>query len=738
MPSVFYERSGDVGGGKETDALSRGSVSTPAANSKVRQEDKTGSSQKKRRLPIWEDGHSKQRTKKLDRHQNFHTSSTSADETNDNESKVEALDASLSNLHDYGQDSITIEIAPGKWNARMSILRGDQPNRRNSQNKKCCMGLLVYNIAKPSIREESAIYGKIQNGDVVVQVNDVIFRGMNCREAKQKMRDSVMVQKEVKLLRNCRQWMKTYPPSAAAAKQLASVPPSEKTAALEQIKDIISEETVMEKISNNKDVSKQVESDDSKEENVVESDSAPSEATKDSCVPASSSSASEDNRVLTDVDQIASLQVAPQVLSYEKDQPKVEFKTVEEECKNPLPHLSKNDIAENGSTMNKRSDYVEKKSCRLDEKYEETSFDGVPDSNTQLLEEEKQDIVKFTVCKKLSTIDVTSDETTGPILSEEPNNEDTIKEKGVNEGVDKNSLRKSSGEKTEEAGSSQKTLVDDEVKLSPAPSVAELRNDVDAGATVMREEIRNTEKEDTQENTGSENRSSVEHKKTELSDSSSDNGENSNKSGAVKPDLVFSNKLRERASMEETKSSRSSSGKRRSRSRSRQRDPDRTDVVDEEDEMKSRVLVIRTDKPLVTDYIYFLMKQLQPCRGAANSRTGVECKFCALDRHKFSLYPSKRSFASCLQNVFDHLKECKTCPKTITDSLELLKDKQLQQWTQRKPSDQAIFFDRVWARLQGDTETKQPSLPSSKKKKKNSLDSKIVSPTSRKRRDVEL
>ena len=124
----------------------------------------------------------------------------------------------------------------------------------------------------------------------------------------------------------------------------------------------------------------------------------------------------------------------------------------------------------------------------------------------------------------------------------------------------------------------------------------------------------------------------------------------------------------------------------------------------------NRPLVLPEDKPLVAEFLYTVIDQLQACRFTEADRNkrrlknigciGVECKHCArqVDSRKF-FWSSVSAVESNFVSVHTHVMECKKVPEELKDKLRELKMLRKDQTATLKSGSQKAFFARVWDRL---------------------------------------
>jgi hypothetical protein len=124
----------------------------------------------------------------------------------------------------------------------------------------------------------------------------------------------------------------------------------------------------------------------------------------------------------------------------------------------------------------------------------------------------------------------------------------------------------------------------------------------------------------------------------------------------------------------------------------------------------NRPLVLPEDKPLIAEFLYVVMDQLQPCRFTEADRNkrrlkdvgciGVECKHCAgqVDSRKF-FWSSVNAVESNFVSVHTHMMECKLVPDELKEQLGELKKLRKEQTAALPSGSQKNFFSRVWKRL---------------------------------------
>ena len=143
-------------------------------------------------------------------------------------------------------------------------------------------------------------------------------------------------------------------------------------------------------------------------------------------------------------------------------------------------------------------------------------------------------------------------------------------------------------------------------------------------------------------------------------------------------------------------------------------------------------LVIDEDRLLLTDYFYFLFKQLRLCRFTEQDRKtrggkrqtikigygGLQCVHCAgqPNPRKF-FWANVDRIANSFAEMPSHILKCRQCPVTIRDALLILKETHAGQMTSLPRGSQKVFLRRMWRRLHEndprDDETPEPARPTS-------------------------
>jgi len=123
-------------------------------------------------------------------------------------------------------------------------------------------------------------------------------------------------------------------------------------------------------------------------------------------------------------------------------------------------------------------------------------------------------------------------------------------------------------------------------------------------------------------------------------------------------------------------------------------------------------IVHAEDIEMIPPYVYFLMRQVEPClfteadRFVARSKgpvgyPGFQCRHCnghaGLGKY-FPVSSKSLSTNSTSQNIHAHLLKCRKCPEMVKDQLVQLKIEKSRQ-PRLEPGWRKVFFDKVWSRL---------------------------------------
>eukprot|EP00977_Amphora_coffeiformis_P010630 scaffold2501_cov174-Amphora_coffeaeformis.AAC.26 len=125
-------------------------------------------------------------------------------------------------------------------------------------------------------------------------------------------------------------------------------------------------------------------------------------------------------------------------------------------------------------------------------------------------------------------------------------------------------------------------------------------------------------------------------------------------------------------------------------------------------------LVIDEDRLLLTDYFYYLFKQLRLCRFTETDRKtrggkrqtikigygGLQCVHCAgqPNPRKF-FWANVDRIANSFAEMPSHILKCRHCPVATRDALLTLKETHAEQMTSLPRGSQKVFLRRMWRRL---------------------------------------
>jgi hypothetical protein len=125
-------------------------------------------------------------------------------------------------------------------------------------------------------------------------------------------------------------------------------------------------------------------------------------------------------------------------------------------------------------------------------------------------------------------------------------------------------------------------------------------------------------------------------------------------------------------------------------------------------------VVFLQDREMIPTYVYFLMRQVEPCRFTESDRfvarskgpvgyPGFQCRHCnghaGLGKY-FPVSSKSLSTNSTSQNIHAHLLKCRKCPEHVKDELIQLKIEKSKS-ARMEPGWRKVFFDKVWERLHG-------------------------------------
>ena len=120
------------------------------------------------------------------------------------------------------------------------------------------------------------------------------------------------------------------------------------------------------------------------------------------------------------------------------------------------------------------------------------------------------------------------------------------------------------------------------------------------------------------------------------------------------------------------------------------------------------------DRLLLTDYFFYLFKQLRLCRFTENDRKtrggkrqtikigygGLQCVHCAGQQNprKF-FWASVDRIANSFAEMPNHILKCRHCPPATRNALLALKETHAEQMTRLPRGSQKVFLRRMWHRL---------------------------------------
>jgi len=132
---------------------------------------------------------------------------------------------------------------------------------------------------------------------------------------------------------------------------------------------------------------------------------------------------------------------------------------------------------------------------------------------------------------------------------------------------------------------------------------------------------------------------------------------------------------------------------------------------------KADRLVLDEDKLLLTDYFYFLMKQLRLCRFSESDRKtrggkrekikigygGLQCIHCAdIPNSRKFFWSNVDRLANSFAEIPGHVLKCRRCPMQTKEALLQLKQFHPEQMARLPRGSQKVFFRRMWRRLHDD------------------------------------
>ncbi|KAL3801081.1 hypothetical protein HJC23_002374 [Cyclotella cryptica] len=130
-------------------------------------------------------------------------------------------------------------------------------------------------------------------------------------------------------------------------------------------------------------------------------------------------------------------------------------------------------------------------------------------------------------------------------------------------------------------------------------------------------------------------------------------------------------------------------------------------------------LVLPEDKPLISDYLYLALEQMQPAnlmdadrvgcyKGRRTGFPGLACKHCVGQAGCGRYFPASEASLSqttTSQTLVNHVRNCRRCPIEVREELELMKRAKGNYESKNndnKPrhGGRKVFFHRLWCRIQ--------------------------------------
>mmetsp|Transcript_5622 Transcript_5622/g.7171 ORF Transcript_5622/g.7171 Transcript_5622/m.7171 type:complete len:1249 (+) Transcript_5622:539-4285(+) len=130
-------------------------------------------------------------------------------------------------------------------------------------------------------------------------------------------------------------------------------------------------------------------------------------------------------------------------------------------------------------------------------------------------------------------------------------------------------------------------------------------------------------------------------------------------------------------------------------------------------------LVLPEDKPLISEYLYLTLLQMEPCKlmdadrvGCYKGRDmgfrGLACKWCVGQAGCGRYFPASEASLSqttTSQTILNHVRNCRRCPSDVRENLELMKRNKMgpdgKKYDKPKHGGRKVFFHRLWCRIQG-------------------------------------
>ena len=151
-------------------------------------------------------------------------------------------------------------------------------------------------------------------------------------------------------------------------------------------------------------------------------------------------------------------------------------------------------------------------------------------------------------------------------------------------------------------------------------------------------------------------------------------------------------------------------------------------------EAKGGRLVLEEDRLLLTDYFFFLMKQLRLCRfSEADRKTrggkrekiklgygGLQCVHCAdVPNSRKFFWSNVDRLANSFAEIPGHVLKCRRCPQQTKDALLQLKQFHPEQMARLPRGSQKVFFRRMWRRLHDEDPEASAETPTNESNEEN-------------------
>ena len=138
-----------------------------------------------------------------------------------------------------------------------------------------------------------------------------------------------------------------------------------------------------------------------------------------------------------------------------------------------------------------------------------------------------------------------------------------------------------------------------------------------------------------------------------------------------------------------------------------------------EEKRQSYPLVLEEDSPLISDFLYLTMQQMEPCKMMGPDRVGcykgrpigfrgLACRHCIGQAGSGRYFPSSEASLSqttTSQTILNHVRNCRMVPVSIREELESMKKSKIGEKGKAvgkpKHGGRKIFFHRLWCRVQG-------------------------------------